>query len=87
MQQAVCPECHENTVPAPWMKCLDCCHRLVTAWAAERKAPKEVVARTAVLCAGVTISGNPVRCGRRADKSGLCKRHREQVAIGLATPA
>ena len=85
MVQAICPECNENTVPAPWMKCMDCCYRLVAEWRAERDAPKAVVARTAVLCGGVTISGNPVRCGRRADQSGLCKRHREQVAAGLAT--
>lgn len=83
----VCPECHVNEVPAPWMRCLPCCYRLVAEWKAGRDAPaaKGPAAPVAIrLCAGVTVSGNLQRCGKRADQSGICKKHRDMIALGIA---
>lgn len=82
-----CPECQWEEVPAPWMKCLPCVERLVALWVAERDAPSEKAPLEVKPCAGVMIAGNHIRCGRRVDQSGTCKKHRELVALGQATAA
>ena len=82
-----CSECLEADVPAPHMKCFDCAVMLVARWVQERDAPAVKTAAEIKMCPGVYIQKNLVRCGKRADQSGLCKRHREMVALNQATAA
>ncbi len=82
-----CPECLENEVPAAHMNCLDCCDILVAHWVTERDAPAVKTAAEIKFCPGVYVEKNLLRCNKRADQSGICKRHRQLIALGQATVA
>ena len=82
-----CPECLENDVPAPGRKCIPCCEMLVARWVAERDAPTVKAVSEVKTCPGIYIQKNLIRCGKRANQEGLCKRHRQMVSGGQATAA